>query len=474
MNSFKKIIYITTLSGFIVSCSVQQYTPPEIELPESFRNEDSLVQKDSTSSIARISYKAFFKDPVLVTLIDKAVEKNYDLQTALKQIEFASLGYSQSKWANVPTVSATIGQASISRPSDNSLNGLSLGQFLGQKYIEDYNSSINISWEADIWGKIKGAKQEALTDYLKTQEAAKAVKTRLVSEVVKGYYNLLMLDKQLEVTQNNLSFADSTLTIVKKQQELGLITSLAVEQQEITKAQILKSISVIEGSINIQENALSILTGTMPSRIERQARLDDVIVPEGLSAGYPSEILSLRPDVKSRELDVRKSVASIHIAKMSMYPALNITAQGGLNSFKASNWFELPGSLFGLAAGSIVQPILNGKRLKTRFEQTKISSEQAELNFKSSVLTAVAEVSDAMVQIEKLEAQQKIAEGLVERTKSVVTNSLTLYKYNEATYLDVITAQTSKLQSELELASIKSQRLNAVTTLYRSLGGGWQ
>ncbi|MFL9831803.1 TolC family protein [Flavobacterium sp. ST-87] len=474
MNLFKKIIYITTISGFILSCSVQKYEQPEVDLPDTFRNDDTSVQKDSASNIALINYKEFFKDPVLVNLIDQAVQNNYDMQIALKQIEFASLGYKQSKWANVPTVNATVAAANISRPSDNSLNGLSLGQFLGQKYIEDYSTSVNISWEADIWGKIKGAKEEVLADYLKTQEAAKAVKTRLVSEVVTGYYNLLMLDKQLEITQNNLTFADSTLTILNKQQELGMITSLAVQQQEITKDQILKNIPVIEGAINVQENALSILTGSLPDQIERNLRLDKVIVPEALSTGYPSQILSFRPDVKSRELDFRRSIASIHVAKTSMYPSLNITAQGGINSFKASNWFELPGSLFGVAAGSLLQPILNGKQLKTRYEQSKISSEQAELNFKQSVLTAVAEVSDAMVQIQKLEQQQKIAEGLVERSKTIVTNSVTLYKYNEANYLDVIIAQTNKLKSELDLAAIKTQKLNAITMLYRSLGGGWQ
>lgn len=473
MNSFKKIIYITTISGFIVSCSVQKYKQPELDIPETFRNDDS-VQKDSLNNIARINYRDFFQDPVLVNLIDKAVLNNYNMKIALKQIEFASLGYNQSKWGNIPTVGANVATANISRPSDNSLSGLSLGQFLGQKYIEDYNTSINISWEADIWGKIKGAKEEALNSFLQTQEAAKAVKTRLVSEVVTGYYNLLMLDKQLEITRSNLSFADSTLTILKKQQELGMITSLAVEQQEVTRDQIIKTIPKIEASINVQENALSILTGVLPDRIERHTRLDQIVIPEALASGYPSEILTFRPDVKSKELELRKSIATIHVAKMSMYPALNITAQGGLNSFKSSNWFELPGSLFGIAAGSITQPILAGKKLKTRFEQSKISSEQAELNFKQTVLTAVAEVSDALVQIQKLEEQQVIAQALVRRTEHLVVNSLTLYKYNEANYLDVIAAQTNKLQSELELSAIKAQRLNAITTLYRSLGGGWQ
>lgn len=458
-------------SAFLASCSVQKYSRPEVELPQAFRNSE---QSADTVNIAGINYREFFRDTVLVALIDSGIRHNNDLRVAIKQIEYASLGYTQSKWANVPTVSATIAGATVSRPSDNSLNGQSLGYFVGQKYIGDYNTSINIAWEADIWGKIRGAKEEALTELLRTQEAAKAVQTRLVSEIVSGYYNLLMLDKQQQITQENLSFADSTLTILKKQQELGMITLLAVQQQEMTRDQIRKSIPAIESAISVQENALSVLTGRLPDRIERNAGLDDIQTPEKISTGVPAEMLAYRPDVKSSELIFRKSIASIHVAKVSMYPAINITAQGGLNAFKEANWFNIPGSLFGLVGGSIAQPILNGKQLKTRYRQAQVASEQAEINFRQSVLGAVGEVSDALVQIEKLGQQQAVAEGMVITATEAVENAITLYRYNGATYLEVILAQSGKLQAELDLASLKTQKLGAITALYRSLGGGWQ
>ncbi|WP_179472695.1 efflux transporter outer membrane subunit [Chryseobacterium sp. H1D6B] len=473
MNSIKNIAYIALISGTAVSCKVQKYERPEMKMPEAFRN-DTVAAAGQNENIAKISYKDFFKDPVLVGLIDKAVAQNNDLQAALKQIEFASLAYNQSKWANVPAVSATIANASISRPSDNSMNGMMAGQFMGRKYTEDYSSSINISWEADIWGKIKGRKEQALTEYLKTQEAAKAVKTALVASVVQGYYNLLMLDTQLEITRSNLKYSDTTLQFLTKQQELGLTTALAVQQQEIVKDQILKTVPAIESSIALQENALSLLTGSMPDKIERSAGLNNVQSPDHIEAGIPSELLSYRPDIKTAELEVRKSVAAIHVAKMSMYPSLNITAQGGINAFQASKWFSIPGSLFGMAAGAIAQPVLNGKQLKTQYEQSKVLAEQAEINFKQSVLKAVGEVSDALVQIQKLEEQQKIAEGLVAKSNEAVKKADILFKYNAATYVEVILVQTNKLQAELDLASLKAQRLNAITALYRSVGGGWQ
>lgn len=145
---------------------------------------------------------------------------------------------------------------------------------------------------------------------------------------------------------------------------MGIGTALAVQQQETNMDQIRKSIPVIESAISTQEHALNILTGSFPSRVERNISLDSVEAPAGLSTGIPSELLSYRPDIKTQELNFRRSVASINIAKANMYPVLNITAQGGLNAFKASDWFSIPGSLFGMAAGSLVQPLLQGKQLK--------------------------------------------------------------------------------------------------------------
>ncbi|WP_080779845.1 efflux transporter outer membrane subunit [Chryseobacterium phocaeense] len=472
MNSIKNIAFIALISGTAISCKVQKFERPEVKMPETFRS-DSLLA-DTQENIAKTSYKDFFKDPVLVKLIDKAVAQNNDFLVALKQIEYASLAYNQSKWGNVPTISATLANASISRPSDNSMNGMMAGQFMGRKYTEDYTTSLNFSWEADIWGKIRGRKEQALADYLKTQEAAKAVKTQLVASVVQGYYNLLMLDTQLQITKSNLEYSDNTLKFLTKQQELGLTTALAVQQQEILKDQIVKSIPAIESSIAIQENALSLLTGSMPDKIERSGSLNNVQSPDRISTGIPSELLSYRPDIKSAELEVRKSAAAIHVAKVSMYPSLNITAQGGLNAFQASHWFSVPGSLFGMAAGMIAQPILNGKQLKTQYEQSKVMADQAEINFKQSVLKAVGEVSDALVQIQKLEEQQKIAEGLALKSNEAVKKADILFKYNSATYVEVIIAQSNKLQAELDLASLKAQRLNAITSLYRAVGGGWQ
>lgn len=459
----------------ISSCSVAKYKQPTSDVPQKFRTntESQFIQDSTANNIAKIPYRDFFTDPTLVSLIENGIKQNNDLQIAIKQIEIASLGYNQSKWGNIPNVNLNLGTASINRPSDNSLNGKTVGSFLGKTHLEDYSTTVNISWEADIWGKISSRKEVALTSYLQTQEAAKAVQTALVTQIAQGYYNLLMLDTQLDITHKNLELIESTLRMIKVQKDVGLTTSLSIQQQENSRDQLLATIPVIKQAITVQENTISILTGTMPGEIKRTLKLTDAIIPRYNTIGIPSEMLSYRPDIKSSELNVKKAFANVKISKASMYPAFNITAQGGLNAFEFKNWFNIPGSLFGTAAGSLALPLLNGKQLKTQYEQSKIGMEQAELGFKQNVLNAVGEVSNVLASIESADQQEKTISDLVIRSNDAVITSNKLFKQDMASYLDLIIAQNNKLQAELNLANVKLQKLNAVVNLYRALGGGW-
>jgi len=157
-----------------------------------------------------------------------------------------------------------------------------------------------------------------------------------------------------------------------------------------------------------------------------------------------------------------------------MYPALNITVGGGLESFKASNWFNMPSSLFGFAAGTIAEPIFRRRELKTEFEVAKLQREQAVIRFRQSVLQAMTEVTDALVQADKLKQQEQIATGQVDTLRRAVFNAKLLFKSDLANYLEVITAQANALAAELNLASIQREQLDAMVELYRSLGGGWK
>ncbi|MGZ3756461.1 MAG: TolC family protein [Mucilaginibacter sp.] len=469
----KKYIYSAALILMVLSaCKVSKdVETPKPALPVSFRNE---AVANDTTSVADMPWKSFFTDAVLQKLIDSAIVKNYDMQIALKNIEASQLLFKQVKWNYVPEVGLNV-TASTQRPSDNSLTGLSLSQYnIGSKHIEDYSANVALSWEADIWGKIHNQQRSALAAYLQTAEAKKAVQTNIVATVSQGYYNLLMLDEQLLIAKANVRLTDSTLRIVNLQYDAGQVTLLAVQQTKAQQQAAAELVPQFEQNIAIQENALRILTGELPGEVLRNSTLDQIVVPDNLSAGVPSALVSRRPDVKSSELALITANANVGINKAAMYPALRITASGGVNSFMANNWFNIPASLFGIVAGSVGQPLFQHKQLNTTYKVSEVEREKVVLQFRQSVLNAVGEVSNALVQIEKLKAQQAIVAGRVNTLQQATKNANLLFKNGMATYLEVITAQGNVLQSELELASIKRNELGAVAELYRSLGGGWR
>lgn len=460
-------ILITTL----ISCSVSKdIETPKDALPENFRN--ASVSKDTTS-IADLEWKNFFTEKDIIKLIDSAVVRNNDLQIATKNIEIAQYRFTQSKWNNVPQINLGV-NASTSNPSDNSFTGKNLGQALGQNHINDFTAGATLSWEADIWGKIKNQKKGAFAEYLQSEEVKKALQTTIVANVSKGYYNLLMLDAQLEIARQTLKLNDSTTTIIKLKYDAGQVTSLAIQQSEAQKLNSAQLIPLLEQNIAIQENALSVLTGSFPDSKERTIRLSTIAVKNNATIGIPSSLVSRRPDVKSAELALKVANANVGITKADFYPALRITAQGGVNSFETSNWFNIPASLFGTVAGGLTQPLLNNKKVRTQYNIAVVEREKAVINFRQSVLVAVSEVADALVAVEKLQQQEAFLQERVKTLQQAIKNANLLFKNGMAEYLEVLSAQASLLQSELELADIKRAQLSANTELYRALGGGWR
>jgi multidrug efflux system outer membrane protein len=439
----------------------------EAPVAESFRD----VTTTDTTSIADVQWKDFFTDPVLQGLIDSALIKNYDMQLAVKNIEQAQLAANQVKWDYIPAASVNLAAGST-RPSDNSLNGLSLSQFLKKTHIEDFNANVSLSWEADIWGKIRNKQKSALAQYLQTGEAKKAIQTNIIAQVSQGYYNLLMLDAQLAIAKKNLALTDSTLFITKLQFGSGQVTSLAVQQVTAQEQNAAQLVPQFEQDRILQENALSILTGKLPAAISTSTSLDAISLPASLHAGVPSAMVKRRPDIRSRELDLTIANANVGISQASMYPSLTITAAGGLNSFKASNWFNIPASLFGAVAGGLSQPLLQHKQLKTQLETAKIEREKTVIEFRQAVLLAVGEVSDALAKLDKLKVQKDIAANRVTTLQQATSNAGLLFQNGMANYLEVITAQSNVLQGEIELAVLKRAELGAAVELYRSLGGG--
>lgn len=470
-------------SLLIASCKVgRNYVRPETGLTDTFRVDAG--HNGDTVNIADIPWSDFFTDSMLNILIDSALTNNFDMQTALKNIEIANQSLRQSKAAFYPQIDAQIGGTTHQWRSRDFYSSPSSGWYEREDhgtppenmylYQSQYHSSISMSWELDIWGKLRRQKESTLAQYLQTFEAQKAIQTSLVATIAEGYYNLLTLDAQLEVAERNLRLNDSTLQIVRLQRDAGEVSSLAIQQ---TQSQMLVAASLIpelEQQIAIQENALMALTGRMPDGVYRSSALTDWHMQETYDAGVPLQLLANRPDVREAELALRAANAEVGVAQAYRYPSLTIDATGGLNAMLPQNWFNIPGALFGSLLSGVTQPVFSGRRLKTQHEIAKLERDKAEIGFQHTVLDAVHEVTNALVMIDKLNERLAITEQRVATAQLGVKNANLLFKAGEATYLEVITAQGNALNSELDLVSIKQEQLNAKVRLYKALGGGWK
>lgn len=470
-------IYISTrlfglilLSSLWVSCKVSKdIALPKDAIPESYR--DVEVSDDHLSG-ASISWRNYFQEQDLLQLLDTAVLRNNSIQIATKNIERAQLSLKQAKWGNAPEL-AFSATGSTNWLSQNSFTGLNLNNALSKKRMEDYNLQFGMSWEADIWGKIKQGQQSAVAEMLQSAEVKKAVQTSVIANVANGYYNLLMLDYQLDIAKKNVRLSDSVYQMIYWQFQSAQVSNLAVEQALAQRLNAEKLVPILEQNQLIQENALSVLTGSFPKAQERSSLLNEIASIPMLQLGVPAEMLALRPDVRQAELALTVANAQVGIQKAEFYPSLRISAQTGLTAFEFSNWFTMPASIFGNVLGGLTQPILSGRKIKTAYGISLIEREKVVIQFRETVLNAVAEVSDSYTRIDKITEQQEILKQRVSSLQRAINNAQLLFQSGMANYLEVITAQANLLESELELASSNRDLLSAQLSLYIALGGGW-
>ncbi|WP_353147600.1 efflux transporter outer membrane subunit [Chryseobacterium sp.] len=465
--NIKNLLVAGASASLLVSCTVgKPYARADLHVPESYKESVQV-----TGDTVILPWKTFFKDPQLTGLIERALARNNEVNVALKNIEQLDLIYRQAKLSLMPTLDFSAG-ANRSWASKNSLNGSLNEQFLGTKYIDDFNATLRLSWEIDIWGKAKMQKESAAAEYFAQKENLNAIKSRIVVQVAQAYYNLVSLDEQLKIAEQNIELSNSTLTMMNLQFTAGQINSLAVQQSEAQKKTAELLIPLAKQNIAIQENALSILCGEYPTGIERQGTLKNMIPENKLSEGLPAQLLSRRPDLKVAELNVISLNSKTGLAKAAMYPSISLSPQIGTNSNKFNSWFDIPGSITKAVASNLAAPIFQKKQLKTAYETALIEQEKAAINFKQSVMTAVGEVSDAMAKSKGSSERLQLLDQRTAILDKGINDALKLYKSGMATYLEVITAQNNKLQNDLEVINVSLERLNAEVDLYRALGGG--
>ena len=459
-----RLLLIASVPMLLASCfAAKEYERPQELIDETYYRTDA-IEQDSTN-MAVVSWKELFSDPTLQSYIETGLDNNIDIRVAVQQILAAEAYFKQGKAGYFPTLDATA-QLTHQELSSNSQFG---GLFSS---LDQYELSGSLSWEADIWGKIRSNKRAYGAQYLQTVEAHKAVKTQLVAMIASSYYQLLALDEQLRVTEETIETRSSSLETTKALKEAGNVTEVGVKQTEaqLYTAQALR-IDLLN-QIRLLENSFSILLAQQPGAITRGS-LREQRIETPLKTGVPSQLLSNRPDVRASEFALINAFELTNVARSSFYPSLTLSATGGLQALQLDQLFDT-NSLFATLIGGLTQPIFNRRAIKTQYEVAQAQQEQARLQFKQALLTASQEVSDALytyqASTEKLEVKRNEFESYntaTEYSEELLNNGL-------ANYLEVLTARENALNSSLDLIDTRLTQLQSVVDLYEALGGGWQ
>ena len=460
-----KFIGVAVLPVLLASCfSAKVYDRPEDEIVNAKYFRTDSLQKDSVS-MASVSWKELFTDPILQGYIEKGLENNIDIRNAIQQILIAEAYLKQGKSGYFPTLNATA-QYTHNELSSNSQFG---GQF---DRLDQYQVSGGLSWEADIWGKIRSNKRAFEATYLQSVAAHKAVKSTLVANIASTYYQLLSLDEQIAITEETISTRASGLETTQALKEAGNVTEVGVKQ---TEAQLYTAKAILidlKNTARLLENSFSILLGEEPGQINRTS-LSQQEIKTPLKTGVPYELLANRPDVIAAEYALVNSFELTNVARSNFYPSLTLTANGGLQSLDFDVLFD-SSSLFTTVVAGLTQPIFNGRKIRTQYEVTQARQEQAKLNFRLALLTASKEVSDALYSydaaMDKMEVKKKEFEAYdlaLEYSQELLDNGL-------ANYIEVLNARQNTLSTNLDLTETKNAKLQAIVNLYQALGGGWQ
>ena len=437
------------------------------------------IDSKDTINSADIKWNTFFTDTNLVALIDTALKNNIEMLTTWQDLEIARNDVRFRHGQLLPLVSAGagLGIEKVGRYTSQGAGDASADITPGKRVpdnLQDYFLGFRTSWEADIWGKLHNAKRAAYAKYLSSVEGRKFVTTNLVAEVANSYYELLALDNQLEIIRETIQLQKNALDIVKTLKDAAQVTELAVKQFE---AQVYNSQSMeftVLQQITETENKLNFLLGRFPQKIVRDKSSFRDQLPKQIQAGIPSQLLKNRTDIKQAELELMSTKFDVKVAQAEFYPSLGITGLLGYNAFKHSYLFSTPESLAYGLIGDLAAPLINKNAIIAEFNKAKSSQIKALYEYQKAILNGFTEVSSQLSGINNLAKLYDTKSKQVDALSRSIEISDDLFKAAKANYLEVLMAQRDALESKLELVEVKKNQFNAVTNIYKALGGGWQ
>jgi outer membrane protein, multidrug efflux system len=456
------------LAGALAACAVgPNYHRPPVATPDDFRGAPTL--KPEQTSVGDLKWFEVFKDEQLQTLLRAALKNNYDLREAVARVGSARAVVGITRADQLPTIGASA-SATTQRTSANGAFTLPQNADLSRTYGA---LGLNLlSYEVDLWGRLRSATAASRAELLASEENRKTVQITVISDVTAAYYDLLELDGELEIAKRTLESRESSLRLIKSREQAGLASILEVRQGEQLVQVAAETIPTLEQQIAKTENRLRLLVGELPGPVSRTQLLSQQ-QPPSVPAGVPSALLERRPDIQSAEKSLIAANARIGVARAAYFPTISLTGIFGFQSNQLGSLFTGPNKAWQFAP-QLAQPIFTGGRLRSNVAYAKSQEDIALIRYQRSIRSAFREVSDALVDRQKVHEVRAQQEALVSTLQDRSRLSYVRYRGGAATLLDALDADRDLFDAELRLAQLRRDELTTVVQLYRALGGGWQ
>jgi len=442
-------------------------------VPASYNN------SQDTTNTARVNWREFFTDEYLTNLIDTALMNNQELNIILQEISIANNEVRARKGMYLPFVDVGVGGAVEKTPRYTRHGAVDENTEIrpGQNIpdpLPDFLLAANVSWEVDIWKKLRNAKKSAVYSYLSTIEGKNFMVTKLIAEIANSYYELMALDNQLDILKRNIEIQQNALSIVRLEKDAAKVTELAVRKFQ---AEVLKNQSRqfdINQRITETQNRINFLVGRFPQHVLRNSQTFTQLVPDTIAAGIPIQLLENRPDIRQAEQQLAAAKLDVKVAKANFYPSLMISGAVGYEAFNSQFLFKTPQSMLLVLAGDLVAPLINRNEIKARYYSANSRQIQNVYNYERAILTAYIEVANQLSNINNLKNSYDLKARQVDALTRSINISTGLFKSARADYMEVLMTQRDALESKFELIETRMQQMNARVNIYQSLGGGWR
>lgn len=454
---FKYSIFSILAAAALSGCQLgKHYTRPQLELPETL---DSLSV--DSSSIGDYPWEQLYTDTTLQGLIRKTLTYNKDMLIAAARIkEMAAM--KRIDYANLfPQVGVKV---YAEKEAEN---------YGGDHYKQsnEFDLKGTATWELDLWGKLRWAKDKSIADFVGSLENQSALKMSLIAQVAQSYFELVALDNELSIVKKTVDARQESLHLVRLRYEGGLIPEIPFRQAQVELARTATLVPDLERKITLKENEIAFLTGEYPHRIKRSVLPEEVILPGSLPVGLPSSLLERRPDVRKAEQDLIAANAAVGVAFTSLFPTISLTASFGGESAELHDLLKSPTHLL---SASLLQPIFAMGKNRAILKAKKAAYEQAVYAYEKTVLNAFKDAYNAISEFSKIKEIYETRLRLEQSSKIALDLAQLQYLNGYIGYIDLLDAQRGYLDAQIALNNAIRDKQLTVVNLYKALGGGWK